>query len=109
MPIFRCSSSHSRGIHSIPLFCFEAYKAGMHEAVFFCFSAGQGGAEETNFGVGQGRAGSKILGAGRVTVKLGAFLGWGGAGRGSIENFRDRGSLFSRSRAGRTALQPFSH
>ena len=45
------------------------------------FASGQGGAEEKFFG----------LGCGGVTVKLGAYSGWGRAGRGSLENFRGRG------------------
>ena len=37
-----------------------------------------GRAEEKKFGDGAGQ-GVKSSGPGRVTVKLGAFLGWGGA------------------------------
>ena len=61
----------------------------MHGAAFFSFGVGRGGAEEKKFGVGRGGAGRNS--SGRVTVKLGAFSGWGRAGRGSFENFRGRG------------------
>ena len=64
----------------------DLYKPGMHGTAFF--ASGQGGAEEKFFG----------LGCGGVTVKLGAYSGWGGAGRGSLENFRGRGG------AGRASL-----
>ena len=76
----------------------------MHGAAFFCFGPGRGGADGKNFGVGRGR--EKILRARRVTVKLGAFSGWGGAGQGSLENYWDQGSHFPRGRggAGRASL-----
>ena len=58
-----------------------------------------------------GRAGQGRNPRGGVTVKLGAFSGWGRVGRGSLENFRGRGVLgqpFSpgpgRGRAGRASL-----
>ena len=47
----------------------------------------RGRAEEKNFGLGQAVKSSE---RGRVTVKLEAFSGWGGAGRGSLEKFQDR-------------------
>ena len=47
----------------------------------------RGRAEEKNFGLGQAVKSSE---RGRVTVKLKAFSGWGGEGRGSLEKFRDR-------------------
>ena len=61
------------------------------------FASGWGGAEEKFFGVGQ--AGSKIPGAGGVTVKLGSF-----SERGGRTNFWGRGSHFSQSQAGRASL-----
>ena len=51
------------------------------------FASWRGGAEEKNFGLGQAVKSSE---RGRVTVKLEAFSGWGGAGRGSLEKFQDR-------------------
>ena len=63
----------------------------MHGAAFFCFWVGWGGTEEKKFGFGRGG----------VKVKLGAFLGWGRAGRGSLENFWGQGSHFPGAGAGR--------
>ena len=56
----------------------------MHRAAFFY--SGQG---------------VKSLGWGGVTVKLGAFSGWGGAGQGSLEIFLARGNHFSGAGLGR--------
>ena len=60
----------------------ERLKPGMHRAAFFCFGVGQ----KKIFWCG---AGCTIPRRGGVTVKLGAFLGWGGAGQ--FRNFRGRG------------------
>ena len=64
------------------------------------FALGGTGANEKKLGGWAGQ-GVKSSGPGRVTVKLGAFSGWG-----SLENFRGRGSHFSwgLGRAGRVSL-----
>ena len=61
----------------------------MHGAAFILIRAGRG--EEKNFGVGQGGAWMKSSWRGDVTVKIGAFLGWGGA---VLKIFRAGAAIF---------------